>query len=68
MQENTKFISLEQVLEIRPVSRSTWLRGVSAGEYPEPIKVSKRLKFWNMADIQDLVDKLINHEAQRGQK
>lgn len=68
MQENTKFISLEQVLEIIPVSRSTWLRGVSAGEYPEPIKVSKRLKFWNMADIQDLVDKLINHEAQRGQK
>ena len=68
MQENTKFISLEQVLEIIPVSRSTWLRGVSAGEYPEPIKVSKRLKFWNMADIQDLVDKLINREAQRGQK
>lgn len=68
MQENTKFISLEQVLEIIPVSRSTWLRGVNAGEYPEPIKVSKRLKFWNMADIQDLVDKLINHEAQRGQK
>lgn len=68
MQENTKFISLEQVLEIIPVSRSTWLRGVSAGEYPEPIKVSKRLKFWNMADIQDLVDKLINHEARRGQK
>lgn len=68
MQENAKFISLEQVLEIIPVSRSTWLRGVSAGEYPEPIKVSKRLKFWNMADIQDLVDKLINHEARRGQK
>ena len=68
MHENTKFISLEQVLEIIPVSRSTWLRGVSAGEYPEPIKVSKRLKFWNMADIQDLVDKLINREAQRGQK
>ena len=68
MQENTKFISLEQVLEIIPVSRSTWLRGVSAGEYPEPIKVSKRLKFWNMADIQDLVDKLVNREAQRGQK
>ena len=68
MHENTKFISLEQVLEIIPVSRSTWLRGVSAGEYPEPIKVSKRLKFWNMADIQDLVDKLINREAQCGQK
>lgn len=55
MQQDTKFISLKQVLELIPVSKSTWLRGVSVGEYPQPIKVSKRLRFWRNDDIQNLI-------------
>ena len=68
MQEDTKFISLKQVLELIPVSKSTWLRGVSVGEYPQPIKVSKRLRFWRNDDIQNLIVKLYSNEVQHGEK
>jgi prophage regulatory protein len=68
MQQDTKFISLKQVLELIPVSKSTWLRGVSVGEYPQPIKVSKRLRFWRNDDIQNLIVKLYSNEVQHGEK
>ena len=68
MQEDNKFISLKQVLELIPVSKSTWLRGVSVGEYPQPIKVSKRLRFWRNDDIQNLIVKLYSNEVQHGEK
>lgn len=68
MQQDTKFISLKQVLELIPVSKSTWLRGVSVGEYPQPIKVSKRLRFWRNDDIQNLIVKLYSDEVQHGEK
>ena len=68
MQEDTKFISLKQVLELIPVSKSTWLRGVSVGEYPQPVKVSKRLRFWRNDDIQNLIVKLYSNEVQHGEK
>ena len=68
MREDTKFISLKQVLELIPVSKSTWLRGVSVGEYPQPVKVSKRLRFWRNDDIQNLIVKLYSNEVQHGEK
>ena len=68
MQQDTKFISLKQVLELIPVSKSTWLRGVSVGEYPQPVKVSKRLRFWRNDDIQNLIVKLYSNEVQHGEK
>ena len=66
MQEDNKFISLKQVLVLLPVSKSTWIRGVSAGEYPQPIKVSKRLRFWRNDDIQNLIAKLVDSEVEHG--
>ena len=66
MQEDTKFISLKQVLELIPVSKSTWLRGVSTSEYPQPVKVSKRLRFWRNDDIQNLIAKLIDSGVEHG--
>ena len=68
MQEDTKFISLKQVLELIPVSKSTWLRGVSTGEYPQPVKVSKRLRFWRNDDIQNLIAKLNDSVVEHGEK
>lgn len=38
-----------------PVSRSTWLNGVKAGRYPQPVKISKRLNAWRRADILSLL-------------
>lgn len=34
-----------------PVSRSTWYRGVRAGLYPQPIKLSERTVAWKASDI-----------------
>ena len=66
MQEDTKFISLKQVLELIPVSKSTWLRGVSRGEYPKPVRVSKRLRFWKTDDSENLTSKLVDSEVKHG--
>lgn len=46
-----------------PVSRSTWLRGVRAGIYPKPIRLSQRRVGWRRSDIEKLIAKL---EIQRG--
>ena len=43
-----------------PVSRSTWLRGVRAGVYPKPIRLSQRRVGWLRSDIEALVAKLMS--------
>jgi prophage regulatory protein len=39
-----------------PVSRTTWRKGVKAGIYPPPIKISKRLKAWKSSAIERVMD------------
>lgn len=38
-----------------PVSRSTWLRGVRAGLYPKPVRLSPRRVGWRKKDIEELI-------------
>lgn len=59
MKQNANFIKLNKVLQYITVSRSTWLRGIKSGLYPNPVKVSPKLTFWRTADIQKLVDDLL---------
>ena len=53
MQSNPaiRLIRLPQVLEIYPVGRTTWLNGVATGEFPQPVKLGKRITAWREADI-----------------
>jgi len=37
-----KYLRLKSVLEIIPVSRSTWYRGMKSGIYPKPVKLSEK--------------------------
>ncbi len=53
------FLRLRQVLEIIPVSRSTWLEGVRIGIYPAPISLSQRTRAWPRAKIYALCDQLM---------
>lgn len=39
-----------------PVSKSTWWAGVKDGRYPKPIKLSRRVTAWRVADIRKLID------------
>ena len=36
---------------IFPVSRSTWLRGVQEGRYPQPVQLSPRTVAWRLEEI-----------------
>lgn len=45
-----KLLKQSEVLEIIPVSLSTWLRGVVSGRYPRPIRFG-RIKFWDRKEI-----------------
>lgn len=52
------FLRLPQVLEIIPVSRSTWYRGIQAGIYPEPVKLGRRAAGWKAEAIARCVAEL----------
>lgn len=44
-------IRLRQVLDIYPVSRSTWYSGIKAGIYPKGERISRRAVAWHEDDI-----------------
>jgi predicted DNA-binding transcriptional regulator AlpA len=41
------------VLELIPVSKSTWWAGVKKGIFPKAIKLSTRITVWSGQDIND---------------
>ncbi|WP_423679958.1 MULTISPECIES: helix-turn-helix transcriptional regulator [unclassified Undibacterium] len=53
-----KFIRLRRVLEIMPVSRSTWYAGINSGRFPKPFKIGPRAVAWLQSDIDKLVESL----------
>ncbi len=55
---DTGYLRLNQVLQLFPVSRSTWWRGIKEGRYPQPIKLSPGTTAWKVEDIRQLLDDL----------
>lgn len=49
------FVRLPQVLSVYPVCRVTWLKGVKAGVYPAPVRLSPRTVAWRVSDIRALL-------------
>lgn len=52
------FLRLPQVLELIPVSKSTWWAGCKSGRYPQPVKLSARTTAWRVEDIEALIKKM----------
>jgi predicted DNA-binding transcriptional regulator AlpA len=52
------FVRLPQILELIPVSRSSWWAGVKAGKYPPGVKLGPRTTAWRAEDIRSLIEKL----------
>ncbi len=58
------FIRLEAIIgnpkkgipALLPVSKAAWYRGIAAGRYPSPVKLSERTSAWWGADIRRLLD------------
>ena len=53
------FLRLPQVLEILPISKSTWWKGIREGRFPKPVKLSERTSAWSRADIDALCDQFV---------
>ena len=49
-----RYLRLPQVLEIIPVSKSTWWAGIKKGIFPRPIKLSPRVTVWLESDIEEI--------------
>lgn len=50
------FLRLPQVLDLFPVSKSTWWAGVKAGRYPAGVKISARVTAWRAKEVQAMID------------
>jgi prophage regulatory protein len=58
-------LRLPQVLNIFPVSKSTWWAGVKTGRYPAPVKPSRRTTAWRHSDILELIESLADGTSAR---
>ena len=54
------FVRLPTILQMIPVSKSTWWAKVKTGEYPQPVKLTDKITAWKAEDIHILIQTLGN--------
>lgn len=54
--ESAAFVRLTTILQILPISRSTWLTGIKSGHFPKPVRLGKRITAWRVEDIRNLIN------------
>jgi prophage regulatory protein len=50
-----RLLRLRAVLEIIPVSKSSWWAGIKSGRYPQPVKLGPKITAWRADDIFALI-------------
>ena len=55
-EQTDHLLRLKQVLEIIPVSKSTWWAGVKSGRFPQPVKLGPRTTCWRESEVRKLVE------------
>ena len=53
--DKAAFVRLYTILQILPISRSTWLTGIKSGHFPKPVRLGKRITAWRVEDICKLI-------------
>lgn len=53
-----ELLRLPAVLQVVPIPKSSWWRGVAEGRFPKPIKLGPRTSAWLASDIKALIDRL----------
>lgn len=53
-----RLLTLKQVLEQFPVSKSLWFSGVRQGRYPRPVRLGARRVAWRQSAIDALIASL----------
>jgi len=51
----TGFVRLSTILNIIPVSKSTWWAGVKDGRFPKSVKIGPKITAWRVEDIRELM-------------
>jgi len=49
---------LKDVLQLIPVSKSSWFAGIKTGRYPAGHKLSERTTVWKESELRALIDGL----------
>ena len=49
------FLRISKVLEVFPVSKSTWWAGIKKGKFPKGVKLTENTTAWRVSDIQELL-------------
>lgn len=57
------FLREREILARFPVSRAHWWRGIKAGDYPQPVKLSKSITAWRRDEIEALFQRLASGGA-----
>lgn len=50
------YVRLSEVLQVFPVSKSTWWAGIKIGRFPKGIKLAPRITAWKVEDIRALLE------------
>jgi predicted DNA-binding transcriptional regulator AlpA len=50
-------VRLATILQVIPVSKSTWWDGVKSGRFPQPVKLGPKTTCWYAEDIRQIVCK-----------
>jgi predicted DNA-binding transcriptional regulator AlpA len=58
MPDPDSLLRLKRVLEIFPVSRSAWWKGVREGRFPKPFKLGPGTTAWKAKDVLALIESL----------
>lgn len=60
--QDKRFLRLKSVLELIPVSKSTWYRWTQLGIAPKPTQISFRIAAWKAQEIENLLDEMTKPE------
>ena len=52
------FLRLRDVLQLIPVSKSSWWAGVKTGRYPKSVKLGPHTTAWRVEDIRLLIEQV----------
>ena len=60
--QEKRYLRLNSVLELIPISRSTWYRWIQLGIAPKPTHISLRIAAWKAQDIENLLNEMAEPE------
>ena len=52
------FLRLKQVLQLIPISKTSWYSGIQIGRYPAPLRIGERTSVWRAEDINKLINSI----------